>query len=59
MEKWNGETLFYYRQTDNVVWAEYHGEAITKDFIIGHVDKTRVLHFVYQHINIENKLENA
>jgi len=57
----NGEvgdnTVFYYHQSDNIIWAEYHGGSIIKGFLIGKVDETGILDFAYQHINIENEIK--
>ncbi len=55
----NGEvsdqTLFYYHQKNNIIWAEYSGGQILKGSIIGKIIENH-LEFVYQHINKDNEL---
>lgn len=51
----NGEvgeqTLFYYQQQKNVVWAEYSGGAIVKGFLLAKVIENDALDMRYEHIN--------
>lgn len=51
----NGEvgdqTIFYYQQQDNVVWAEYGGGAIVKGFLVAKIIENDVLDMRYEHIN--------
>ncbi|CAH0997316.1 hypothetical protein EMA8858_03447 [Emticicia aquatica] len=50
------ETLFYYQQKDNIVWAEYSGGAIIKGFLIAKVLENSVLDMRYEHINKSGEL---
>lgn len=47
----DGQTLFYYHQRENVVWAEYAGGDILQGFLVGTADEKGNLEFTYQHIN--------
>ena len=51
----NGEvgeqTLFYYQQQNNVVWAEYSGGTIVKGFLLAKVIENDALDMRYEHIN--------
>lgn len=55
----NGEvsdqTIFYYSQQNEIIWAEYSGGQIVKGNLIGKVIGNH-LEFVYQHINKKNEL---
>ncbi|MBA4854083.1 n-acetylglutamate synthase [Emticicia sp. BO119] len=50
------ETLFYYSQTGNVVWAEYAGGVIVKGFLIAKMLDNNVLDMRYEHINQAGEL---
>ncbi|GAA4402487.1 hypothetical protein GCM10023187_17610 [Nibrella viscosa] len=50
------ETLFYYHQQGNVVWAEYAGGAIVKGFLIATVQADNSLDMRYQHVNRPGEL---
>lgn len=50
------ETIFYYQQQENVVWAEYSGGAIVKGFLVAKVLENNVLDMRYEHINQSNEL---
>lgn len=52
----NGNTLFYYRQQGEMIWAEYAGGEIKKGFLIGKFISENEIFFTYQHLN--QKLEN-
>ncbi|MDO4429979.1 MAG: n-acetylglutamate synthase [Lonepinella koalarum] len=52
----NSNTLFYYYQQDNIIWAEYVGGEIVKGFLIGKFIAKDKIEFTYQHLN--QKLEN-
>ena len=45
------ETLFYYHQDSNVLWANYYGGEIVRGYLIGTVSDDSSLDFYYQHIN--------
>ncbi|GGD74640.1 hypothetical protein GCM10011514_43360 [Emticicia aquatilis] len=45
------ETLFYYQQQENVVWAEYSGGEIMKGFLVAKVLENHTLDMRYEHIN--------
>jgi len=47
----NEETLFYYHQEENYIWAEYCGGKIIKGFLVGYVNENDNLIFHYEHIN--------
>lgn len=57
----NGEldekTFFHYRQSEDTIWAEYHGGSIIEGSILGKVDKVGTLDFTYQHINTKNEMK--
>ena len=50
------ETLFYYSQAGDIVWAEYAGGAIVKGFLIAKVLESSVLDMRYEHINSSGEL---
>ncbi len=47
----NNQTLFYYHQEGNILWAEYCGGEIKKGYLLGTVMTDGNLEFHYQHIN--------
>lgn len=47
----DGQTVFYYHQSGNIIWAEYTGGEIIKGHLIGTVSENGALDFFYQHIN--------
>ena len=49
----NEETLFYYHQKENYIWAEYNGGKIIKGFLVGYINEMGKLIFHYEHINNE------
>ena len=57
----NGEvgddTLFYYSQTDDVIFADYHGGEIVKGNLIGKQLSNGEFHFFYHHINLSRELK--
>ncbi len=57
----NGEvgndTLFYYHQTDNIIWANYQGGDIVKGNLVGKQLENGEFDFVYHHINTKNELK--
>ena len=50
------QTLFYYQQQNNVVWAEYSGGAIVKGFLVAKVIENDALDIRYEHINITGEI---
>lgn len=51
-----GETVFYYKQTDNILTAEYAGGNIKTGHLIGLVDKNGNIEMRYHQVNINNEL---
>ena len=56
----NGEvtedTIFYYKQSDNIISADYKGGDIIKGNLIGKVVENKYLEFVYHHINVHGEI---
>jgi len=50
------ETLFYYYQEGDIVWAEYKGGNILKGFLIAKVLENSILDMRYEHINTTGEL---
>ncbi|MCL2178061.1 MAG: n-acetylglutamate synthase [Proteobacteria bacterium] len=55
----NSETLFYYHQNEDIVWAEYNGGSIKKGFLLGFVRGNGELVFHYQHINLHGEIRTG
>jgi GNAT superfamily N-acetyltransferase len=59
----NGEvdeqTVFYYHQNGNLLWAEYNGGSILKGMLIGTVLLDGQLDFVYQHMNADMQIKTG
>ena len=55
----NHETIFHFRQRDNVVKAEYAGGKIQQGFLIGKFDEQNHLLFSYCQLQIDGKLDNG
>ena len=53
------ETLFYYHQNKEIIWAEYSGGTIKKGFLLGFVKQNGELEFNYEHININNEIRTG
>ncbi|MCC6281881.1 MAG: n-acetylglutamate synthase [Saprospiraceae bacterium] len=47
----SAETIFHYRQTGDVISADYQGGDIIKGHLVGKVIEGKHLEFVYHHIN--------
>lgn len=47
----SGDTVFWYRQEGDVVWAEYSGGDVIKGFLVGTAAPDGRLEFSYQHVN--------
>ena len=47
----DSETIFHYRQRDNVIWATYEGGAIRHGTLCGIVTEDERLDFRYAHVN--------
>ena len=45
------ETLFYYHQDGNLVWADYHGGSIVRGHLIAQVLENGLLDMRYHHLN--------
>ncbi|MCC5928708.1 MAG: n-acetylglutamate synthase [Cyclobacteriaceae bacterium] len=52
----SAETLFNYKQVDNVLTAEYSGGNIKYGHLIGLVDKDGNIEMRYHQVNIKNEL---
>jgi hypothetical protein len=50
------ETRFFYRQKDDLVWAEYSGPGIRLGQLIGIADADGTLDLRYQHVNASDEL---
>jgi hypothetical protein len=51
----NGEvsedTVFHYHQDMELIWADYSGGNVINGFLVGKIQGTNNLEFVYQHVN--------
>ena len=52
----SGETVFYYHQKNDLVWAEYTGGAIVFGNLVAKVSANDALEMRYQHINSSGEL---
>ncbi len=52
----NGNTVFVYHQSDNILWAEYSGGEIVRGYLVGTVAENGELDFYYQHINAKKQV---
>jgi hypothetical protein len=52
----SSETVFHYRQKDDLVWAEYSGGEIVFGTLIAKADENSNLNMRYQHINKQGEL---
>ncbi len=52
----SGETVFHFRQKDNLVWAEYSGGEIVFGTLIAKVLENDSLEMRYQHLNKSGEL---
>ncbi|WP_246903191.1 n-acetylglutamate synthase [Arenibacter sp. F20364] len=52
----SGETIFEYRQKDNILTSDYEGGEIVKGHLIGLVDKEGNINMRYHQINIKGEL---
>jgi hypothetical protein len=50
------ETVFYYHQEGDVVWAEYSGGEIVRGSLIAKCDQAGNLDMRYQHLNRQGEL---
>jgi len=50
------ETLFYYYQDGNTVWADYQGGSIIKGHLIATFNDDGLLQMNYHHLNIDGEL---
>jgi hypothetical protein len=51
----SGETIFHYRQKDDLVWATYHGGKIKFGALIAQMEPDGHLDMRYQHVNSDGK----
>ena len=47
----SGETVFYYHQRDDLVWAEYRGGEIVFGQLVAKISADNSLEMRYQHLN--------
>lgn len=52
----SGDTTFHYRQSGDLVWAEYRGGEIVFGTLIAKSDADGVLDMRYQHLNSKGEL---
>ncbi len=52
----SAETVFYYRQKNDLVWAEYQGGEIVFGSLIAKTDNQGNLEMRYQHLNTKGEL---
>ena len=52
----SNETIFHYKQVDNVLTSEYSGGKIKYGHLIGLVDKTGTIEMRYHQVNENNEL---
>ena len=50
------QTLFYYYQQNDLVWAEYAGGDVVKGYLIAKADAQGTLDMRYQHLNAAGEL---
>ena len=50
------ETLFYYHQQGDIVWAEYAGGSVVRGSLIAKADSRGVLDMRYHHLNRNGEL---
>jgi hypothetical protein len=55
----SGDTVFYYRQSGNIVTAEYAGGSIVKGHLIALVDEQGCLDMRYHHVNTDGALQTG
>ena len=55
----SGDTAFYYRQTGNIVTAEYAGGQVVSGHLIALVDEKGCLDMRYHHINDKGELQTG
>jgi len=53
----DNDTIFYYFQKDNIIWADYNGGEIIKGQLIGKQLNNGDLEFFYHHINREGDIK--
>jgi len=55
----NNETVFYYHQNKEIIWAEYNGGLIKKGFLLGLENENGQLEFYYEHLNKNNEIRTG
>lgn len=53
------ETLFFYRQSGDMIWADYFGGSIRKGFLVGIVTNSGNLEFIYAHLNNDKEMRSG
>jgi hypothetical protein len=52
----SSETIFHYRQQDNIVWATYEGGSIRFGTLVATMNADGCLDMRYQHVSQDNEL---
>ncbi len=52
----SSETIFHYKQVDNVLTSEYSGGKITRGYLIGLVEENGNIEMRYHQVNTNNEL---
>jgi hypothetical protein len=52
----SSDTIFYYQQEGNIVFASYSGGSVVKGNLLGTVDELGILKFNYHQINTKGEL---
>src|SRR5690554_2676668 len=52
----SSETIFHYKQTNDLIFADYTGGNILKGNLLGKIINNEQLDFVYQHINLKGEI---
>ena len=55
----DGQTIFHYRQQEDILWATYSGGTVRWGTMTGLVKPNGDLVFNYQHVNVENQLRTG
>lgn len=52
----SSETIFVYKQSGDIIYADYYGGDIIKGHLVGKIVNNEYLEFVYQHINTKKEI---
>ena len=55
----SGDTVFHYRQSEDVVWGTYQGGAVIMGTLIATADHVGHLDMRYQHVNQNGELQTG